>query len=175
MATRSVPRISLLLVALLLEQSIAARTVNDILSANGCVCPCKPVEVKEYYIPISRTSDWFGAVAYCRSVDMEMAEVLNAAEAEALRETIAEEFDPDTEFYWIGANDLGLQARYNWALTGRPVTYTNWAPGEPNNAREEGDERPMERCVAVGKATLEWNDFLCKQEKKFVCQKFQDD
>ncbi|KFB35078.1 hypothetical protein ZHAS_00000969 [Anopheles sinensis] len=144
--------------------------------SNKCLCPCKPFAVKEYYIPISRTNDWFGAVSYCHSSKMEMAEVLNEAEAELLRETIAEEdSDPDSEFYWIGANDLVRPGRYDWSLTTRPVTYTNWASGEPNNARIEGDDGPMERCVAIEKGTLEWNDFLCKQEKRFVCQRFRND
>nr|ABP73477.1 CTLMA2 [Anopheles merus]AJC98326.1 CTLMA2 [Anopheles merus] len=150
------------------------KTVDDILQQNPCLCPCKPFEEKEYFIPISRTSDWFGAVAYCHSVGMELAEVLNEDEARAMGEVIAEEeSDSDDEFYWIGANDLGVQGTYRWALTGRPALYSKWAPGEPNHARGENGQQPAERCVAVAMDKYEWNDFQCTQQKPFICQQFR--
>ncbi|XP_052899384.1 C-type lectin 37Db-like [Anopheles moucheti] len=146
--------------------------VEGILQQNLCLCSCKPFEQKEYYVPISRISDWFGAVTFCNSVQMEIAEVLNKEEAEALQQAIREE-DPDeeVEFFWIGANDLGVQGTHRWALTGRPVTYSNWTDGEPNNAL--GEDQQSERCVAIAKDTFRWNDFQCTQRKKFVCQQFR--
>uniref|UniRef100_A0A182KD87 C-type lectin domain-containing protein n=1 Tax=Anopheles christyi TaxID=43041 RepID=A0A182KD87_9DIPT len=153
----------------------APKTVEDVLQRNQCICPCKPFEEKEYIIPISRTSDWFGAVAFCHSIDMELAEVLNDDEARALGEVIAEEeSDSEPEFYWIAANDLGVQGTYRWALTGRSVSYSKWAAGEPNNARGADGQQPAERCVAVGLEKLEWNDFQCTQQKRFICQQFRD-
>ena len=122
----------------------------------------------------SQTSDWFGAVAYCHSVGMELTEVLNEDEARAMGEVIAEEeSDSDDEFYWIGANDLGVQGTYRWALTGRPVLYSQWAAGEPNHARGENGQQPAERCVAVAMDKYEWNDFQCTQQKSFICQQFR--
>lgn len=152
-----------------------AKNVDDVLRQNGCLCPCKPFEEKEFYIPISRTSNWFGAVAFCSSVGMEIAEVLNEDEANALRQVIMEEeSDIDVEFFWIGANDLGAQGTHRWGLTGRPVTYSNWTEGEPNNALSEDGREQTERCAAVAKHTFEWNDFQCTQRKKFICQQFRD-
>ena len=37
---------------------------------------------------------------------------------------------------WIGFNDIVEEGNWVW-VTGEEVTYTNWAPGEPNNAGEE--------------------------------------
>lgn len=34
--------------------------------------------------------------------------------------------------YWIGMNDIAAEGNWVWT-NGEPVTYTNWAPGEPNN------------------------------------------
>ncbi|XP_053676792.1 C-type lectin 37Db-like [Anopheles nili] len=151
-------------------------TVEHILLQNQCFCPCKPMERKEYYIPIRRTNDWFGAVSFCREIGMEIAEVLNEADAEALAGVLAEEdsYEND-EFFWIGANDLGTQGILRWALTGRLVTYASWAEGEPNNAQGESESEPAEHCAAIGKDSLKWNDFRCTHKKKFICQKFQDD
>ncbi|XP_049293719.1 perlucin-like [Anopheles funestus] len=152
-----------------------ANNVEGMLQQNACLCPCKKFEQKEYYIPISRVSDWFGAVAFCNSVEMEIAEVLNADDADALQQVIREEdTDQDMEFYWIGANDLGEQGVYRWALTERAVTYSNWTDGEPNNARGEDGLQPAERCAAIAKDTFEWNDFRCTQKKKFICQQFRE-
>uniref|UniRef100_A0A182PGF1 C-type lectin domain-containing protein n=1 Tax=Anopheles epiroticus TaxID=199890 RepID=A0A182PGF1_9DIPT len=158
------------------SKDFGPKSVDEVLQQNRCLCPCKPFERKEYFIPLSRTSDWFGAVAFCHSIGMEIAEVLNEAEATALGEVIAEEeSDSDPEFYWIGANDLGVQGTYRWSLSGRPVKYSRWAAGEPNNARGEDGQQPAERCAAVALDKLEWNDFRCTQQKRFICQQFRDE
>jgi hypothetical protein len=36
------------------------------------------------------------------------------------------------EFFWIGFNDISVEGSWEWT-SGQPVTYTNWAAGEPNN------------------------------------------
>uniref|UniRef100_A0A903Z0A9 C-type lectin domain-containing protein n=1 Tax=Anopheles minimus TaxID=112268 RepID=A0A903Z0A9_9DIPT len=154
---------------------IGANNVESMLELNKCLCPCKPFEQKEYYIPMSGKSDWFGAVAFCNNAGMEIAEVLNVDDENALREVILEE-DPEEEvdFFWIGANDLGEQGTHRWALTGRLVTYSNWTVGEPNNARGEDGDQPAERCAAIAKETLMWYDFQCTGLRKFVCQQFRE-
>jgi hypothetical protein len=40
-------------------------------------------------------------------------------------------FGTDT-LYWIGMNDVHTEGIWEW-VSGQGVTYTNWAPGEPNN------------------------------------------
>jgi hypothetical protein len=50
---------------------------------------------------------------------------------------------------WIGFNDEAIEGSFVW-VTGEPVTYTNWNPGEPNNAGNED----YAQFVGGGK----WND-----------------
>ncbi len=35
--------------------------------------------------------------------------------------------------FLVGFNDLAVEGTFEWA-SGEPVTYTNWCPGEPNDA-----------------------------------------
>ena len=50
---------------------------------------------------------------------------------------------------WIGFSDEVVEGSFVW-VTGEPVTYTNWNPGEPNNAGNED----YTQFVSGGK----WND-----------------
>jgi hypothetical protein len=50
---------------------------------------------------------------------------------------------------WIGFTDEAIEGNFAW-VTGEPVTYTNWNPGEPNNAGNED----YAQFVGGGK----WND-----------------
>jgi hypothetical protein len=50
---------------------------------------------------------------------------------------------------WIGFSDESVEGNFVW-VTGEPVTYTNWNPGEPNNAGNED----YAQFVGGGK----WND-----------------
>jgi hypothetical protein len=50
---------------------------------------------------------------------------------------------------WIGFTDESVEGSFVW-VTGEPVTYTNWNPGEPNNAGNED----YAQFVGGGK----WND-----------------
>ena len=40
--------------------------------------------------------------------------------------------------YWIGLNSFKKWGNWEW-VSGEPITYTNWTPGEPNNYRRRGE------------------------------------
>jgi Lectin C-type domain len=59
---------------------------------------------------------------------------------------------------WTGINDIVQEGNFVWA-SGQPVTYTNWAPGEPNNLVDGNEDWGM--IYPFNGATWQagqWND-----------------
>lgn len=75
------------------------------------------------------------------------------------------------EHFWTSGTDLADEGNFFWMSTGRPITFTNWNAGEPNNFRYENGEE--ENCLELwnrdGKG-LKWNDSPCSFETYFVCE-----
>lgn len=39
------------------------------------------------------------------------------------------------EHFWTSGTDLADEGSFFWLANGRPITFTNWNAGEPNNFR----------------------------------------
>jgi len=71
---------------------------------------------------------------------------------------------------WIGASDLKEEGIFVWT-NGKPLSYNNWAPGEPNNYGRRGED-----CVEVNfRAPGLWNDNGCNKKRKFMCEIARED
>jgi len=70
---------------------------------------------------------WTASEAYANSLGGHLVVINDQAEQDLL----VSEFG-GTETFWIGLNDLQITGVYQW-VTGDPLIYTNWLPGEPNN------------------------------------------
>ena len=66
-----------------------------------------------------------------------------------------------TEYVWVGGNDLTTEG--NWMFPdGGSMTYTNWAPNEPNDAYNED-------CVQFNwNSSGVWNDARCGNSYKAI-------
>lgn len=89
-----------------------------------------------WYEEIYTTSgDWYDAQALAVSLGGNLVTVNDANEQAWLHST----FNP-SQYYWIGFYQIpGAQepgGGWEW-ISGEPVTYTHWNPGEPNNAGTE--------------------------------------
>lgn len=60
------------------------------------------------------------------------------------------------DWTWIGLSDAAQEGSFQW-VTGEPLTFTRWIPGEPNNAGNE-DYVFYQRATALG-GDFGWNDF----------------
>ncbi len=76
---------------------------------------------------------WEEAEAYARSVGGHLVTINNQAEDDWLEATFPE---PNL---WIGLTDRAVEGKWVW-VSGEPVTYTNWCPGQPDDWPAVGGE-----------------------------------
>jgi len=74
---------------------------------------------------------WDQANAEATSLGGHLVAINDAAEEQLLLDLFG-----GTEPLWIGLTDRDVEGVFAWT-NGDPLTYTSWAPGEPNN---DGDE-----------------------------------
>jgi len=67
--------------------------------------------------------------------------------------------------YWMGSRQHCGSCPFEWN-DHSPFDYTNWEPGEPNNAGNGED------CVEYYPWDKMWNDDDCNKEFPFVCQAY---
>src|SRR5262249_37275247 len=78
------------------------------------------------YLLNSTSVTWTAAEAAAVALGGHLVTVNNATENDWLRRTFSE-----VGSFWLGLNDVAVEGTHVWT-SGQPVTYTNWAPGEPN-------------------------------------------
>lgn len=100
------------------------------------------------YVFIEPTT-WANADAHARSVGAQLVTIDSQAENDFIQSFVAGR----STNVWIGLNDRLLEGEFEWS-SGDPVTYVNWAPGEPNNAGAQSNEDAVELSRTNGL----WND-----------------
>ncbi|XP_028327061.1 C-type mannose receptor 2-like [Gouania willdenowi] len=101
---------------------------------------------------ISTPMNWITAVEYCRRHHVDLAVVRNLTENNQLKEMVKDEFT------WIGL----YRDPWKWS-DGKPISYTKWNIGEPN----QGVNGP---CVLLHNG--HWEDHTCERTLFFVCSKY---
>lgn len=83
---------------------------------------------------------WTSAEAEAVSLGGHLATVRNAAEDAFISTTFASMVDsgPGNRSLLIGLNDEASEGTFVW-VSGEPVGYTNWYPGQPNADRSDSD------------------------------------
>lgn len=106
---------------------------------------------------------------------MRLLTIDNINESKAITNTVLSGLFPFTgstkEGWWIGLNDIGSKIknaskrRFYWTGTELQTTFTDWAPGQPNNFG--GNQRCVELMGC--KANFQWSDEVCAKSRRFIC------
>lgn len=125
---------------------------------------------KKLYLGIFFKANWYKSAQYCRYHGMHLASISSQEENDKLEKYI-KDFGLGHEHFWTSGTDQAEEGAFFWLANGRPIGFTNWNAGEPNNFKYENGEE--EHCLELwnrdGKG-LKWNDSPCSFETFFVCE-----
>lgn len=78
---------------------------------------------------------------------------------------ICDSFSEINKEFWTGGTNLGSEPQFYWMAYEKPVTFTDWLEGEPNNAGGH------ENCIQIWTPkNFKWNDESCYTKCNFVCE-----
>ncbi len=86
-----------------------------------------------YYYVYNLEFGWSEAKAYCESLGGYLATITSKEENDAVYQYMRSQ---GYESAYFGLTNDGAGKKWRW-LTGETVSYTNWAPGEPNNENSQ--------------------------------------
>ena len=82
--------------------------------------------------------------------------------------TAVQTFNFQSRFLWIGLTDLAEDETFLWQSNNAGLSYTDWAPNQPNNHQYK------QHCVGVRKKNnnnnKQWNDRKCAEKNEYLCQ-----
>jgi len=129
-------------------------------------CPANWTSINtECYKILIGDLNWFEAEAQCEGMDSHLVDFESKEEHEAVLEEVLkmEGIAGNNVGLWIGMSDSAEEGTWVWT-SGKPVTYTAWSSGEPNN---DGG-REAENCAWMyayqpsgGRLPGQWNDGRC--------------
>ncbi|XP_052095768.1 macrophage mannose receptor 1-like [Mytilus californianus] len=73
--------------------------------------------------------------------------------------------------WWIGGSDVLNEGQFEW-ISGQNITYTNWGPGQPDDASNDGTGNAD--CIQYFFRTIEqsfaWLDLRCDSNISSICE-----
>ncbi|XP_069566819.1 macrophage mannose receptor 1-like, partial [Brachyistius frenatus] len=112
------------------------------------------------YNPFRQKKTWHDARDTCRSLGAELVSIRSMTEQSWLESYL---YMVDSDI-WTGLNDLVVTGMFAWTDEFL-VTFTYWAPGEPNN-----HDGFTEDCVKMLHQTGRWNDVSCTELNSYICK-----
>lgn len=94
-----------------------------------------PANQHSYYLLSNNT--WTASQIEARSLGGHLATINDAEEQAFVLENFGSYLGIQ-RLLWIGLNDVQTEGTFRW-ISGEPVTYTAWAPGEPNSVGNDED------------------------------------
>ena len=116
---------------------------------------------------------WVNAFMFCRSFNMDLAELTTEVEAEKFLKLFADNAPSLAMWHHIGGSYMGGPKNdYYWMTTAEKISYPlKFYPGEPNNYAGK------EKCLSIAKHphSFKFNDVDCYEHWiwNFVCEKIE--
>ena len=127
----------------LMTSVIVGMIISNSVSAEVLLGPITyPANGHQYYQ--LNLSTWTAGEAEAVDLGGHLVTINDALENEWIRNTFAGR-------KWIGFTDDGQEDDWYW-ISGEPVTFLNWKPGEPNNIGS------FENYAEMGGTSGQWND-----------------
>jgi hypothetical protein len=118
-----------------------------------------------WYQIFENTMTWHDAKDYCESMDGYLATISSQQENDFVFDNLV---NPIGHLCWLGGTDEDVEGVWQW-ITGEAWEYTNWAPGEPNDAC--GGEDYLHIYDGTGWWNDEDNDGFCGGGLKYpICE-----
>lgn len=118
------------------------------------------------YTFINAPYTWFDARVACDAVGGRIAEIMSQPE-NAFITSMLQALNGSSSVcrnLWIGLEDFVVDGQFTWQGSKEVPEYSNWKPGEPNNAHGN------EGCVELD-CSGRWNDANCETAHfPFVCE-----
>ena len=111
-----------------------------------------------YYFSKLKT-DWHSANSICHSLGGNLVVPTNGRVESLIRSMINQ--------YGLHHPWIGLRKHQDgqfYTVYGTKPSYTDWAPGEPNNSGGNED------CAHFAFSFLKWNDVPCSHQYHFICK-----
>lgn len=116
------------------------------------------------YILQNTKVTYFEALRNCNDLGLQLASVNNAQDNTLLKAAIGTQTGP----WWSAGTDLGDEMKWMWITSKNPFGYTNWAPGQPENA--DTNENCLIVEFPVGQGETRWKDEPCGTKYKYICE-----
>ena len=121
-----------------------------------CNPPWVSLETGCYLFRLSN-STWYESRGECQQSGGYLVEIDSRDEYQAILDEIRRRgWEMDLGF-WIGLTDIFHDGTWVWDHLGRPLDFSKWAPGEPNNLNG------LQHCAAIDRTG--WTDVSCDSEK----------
>lgn len=131
-------------------KKLSALLFTLVLSATAQATPAFSWGGSDYYV--TGALHWNEAEAEAVTMSGHLV-TINSAEEQAAIIGVFGGVLGNLPLYWIGLNDAAVEGTWAWA-SGEAVTYTNWAPAEPNNSGVGGEDYVNLNAYPNGA----WND-----------------
>lgn len=116
---------------------------------------------------LSTAGTWQEAQAQAQKSGGNLVTINDKAEQDWIAQTF--KYDLNTQALWIGLTDQETEGDFKW-INGEPLTYTNWASGEPNKQVSENkdgsviDPETVDYTMIYTKYGYFWGDTINNQK-----------